>query len=98
MVFHHFFTVLLAASCSVNVLGQIVQKPNLAVPRSANVHRLAVVKIFNDSYTAYKKYAFGHDDLSPVSLKFTDGRNGWGASIADAMGTMYIMNLTEFFN
>jgi len=36
--------------------------------------------------------------LSPVTESFTDGRNGWGASIVDAMGTMYIMGLTDFFN
>jgi mannosyl-oligosaccharide alpha-1,2-mannosidase len=35
-----------------------------------------------------RTYAWGHDDLLPVSETYFDGRNGWGASIADAMGTM----------
>jgi len=98
MGFCRHFVVALAASCAVNVWGQQVQKPNLRVPPSAAKNKAAVVKIFNTSYTAYKEFAFGHDDLSPVSKNFTDGRNGWGASIVDAMGTMYIMGLTDFFN
>jgi len=36
----------------------------------------------------FRKFAFGHDDLSPTSESFTDGRNGWGASIVDALDTM----------
>ena len=35
-----------------------------------------------------REFAFGHDDLTPVSKSFTDGRNGWGASVVDAMTTM----------
>lgn len=35
-----------------------------------------------------RKFAFGHDDLEPISETFTDGRNGWGASVVDAMTTM----------
>jgi len=100
MGFRRYFKcmVALAASCSLNVLGQTVQMPNLILPPSAAGNKSAALKLFNDSYTAYKKYSWGHDDLSPVSLSFTDGRNGWGASIADAMSTMYIMNLTHLFN
>lgn len=40
-----------------------------------------------------RKFAFGHDDLQPVSMTFNDGRNGWGASIVDGMTTMFIMGL-----
>jgi mannosyl-oligosaccharide alpha-1,2-mannosidase len=98
MGFRRYFMMALAASCSLDVLGQTVQMPNLILPPCAAGNKSAVVKLFNDSYTAYKKYAWGHDDLSPVSLSYTDGRNGWGASIADALGTMYIMNLTNLFH
>jgi mannosyl-oligosaccharide alpha-1,2-mannosidase len=35
-----------------------------------------------------REYAFGHDSLAPVSKGFLDGRNGWGATIVDAMDTM----------
>ncbi len=39
------------------------------------------------------KFAFGHDDLQPVSETFNDELNGFGASIVDAMDTALIMGL-----
>ncbi|KAF7338211.1 alpha-1,2-Mannosidase [Mycena venus] len=80
-----------------SVLGGQVQKPDLVLPDTASTHRDAVEKIFVTSYEAYREFAFGHDDLQPVTETFNDGRNGWGASICDAMTTMKIMNLTDFF-
>lgn len=35
-----------------------------------------------------RKFAFGHDDLEPISGTFDDGRNGWGATIVDALTTL----------
>ncbi|KAK7440971.1 hypothetical protein VKT23_016748 [Stygiomarasmius scandens] len=79
------------------IAGQ-VQKPSLQVPSSALQHREDVKDIFIESYNAYRKFAFGHDDLLPVTKNFSDGRNGWGASIVDGMATMQIMGLDDFFN
>ncbi|KAF5311118.1 hypothetical protein D9619_007980 [Psilocybe cf. subviscida] len=76
-----------------STLGMNVQNPNIRLPSSAAANKAAVQKIFTDSYAAYKEFAFGHDDLSPVSQSFSDGRNGWGATIVDAMSTMKIMGL-----
>ncbi|KAF9495142.1 glycoside hydrolase family 47 protein [Pleurotus eryngii] len=76
-----------------NSLGGAVQKPNLVLPAGSEEHRDAVTKIFVDSYEAYRTFAFGHDDLSPQSKSFSDGRNGWGATIVDALPTMVIMGL-----
>ncbi|KAN0109003.1 glycoside hydrolase [Russula decolorans] len=39
-----------------------------------------------------RKYAFGHDEVAPLSQQPLDPRNGWGATIVDGMGTM------DFFN
>ncbi|KAI0289404.1 glycoside hydrolase family 47 protein [Multifurca ochricompacta] len=74
-----------------------VQLPGLEVPSSAAADRDSVVRIFSQSYNAYRSVAFGHDEVAPVSQKPLDPRNGWGATIVDAMSTMYIMNLTDFF-
>ncbi|KAF9051542.1 glycoside hydrolase family 47 protein [Panaeolus papilionaceus] len=74
-----------------------IQRPDLFLPSSAAANRAAVVKIFNDSFSAYEQFAFGHDDLSPISKTFSDDRNGWGASIVDAMSTMHIMGLDDLF-
>ena len=43
---------------------------------------------WNGSHLSRRKYAWGHDDLLPVSESYYDGLNGWGASISDALGTM----------
>ncbi|KAF9494946.1 glycoside hydrolase family 47 protein [Pleurotus eryngii] len=77
-------------------LAGTVQKPNLVLPGGSKQHRDAVTKIFVDSYEAYRTFAFGHDDLSPESQSFSDGRNGWGATIVDALPTMAIMGLKDF--
>ncbi|KAF8889712.1 glycoside hydrolase family 47 protein [Infundibulicybe gibba] len=88
---------LFLASSTAPTVADPVQKAGLRLPSSAAGHRDAVKQIFIDSYQAYRKFAFGHDDLSPLSTSFSDGRNGWGASIVDAMSTMHIMGLNDFF-
>ncbi|TRM63574.1 glycoside hydrolase family 47 protein [Schizophyllum amplum] len=75
-----------------------VQLEGLTLPEEYYQQRDIVKGMFTSSYDAYKKYAWGHDDLSPVSMSYSDGRNGWGASLADAMPTMYIMGLDDLFH
>ncbi|KIK90609.1 glycoside hydrolase family 47 protein [Paxillus rubicundulus Ve08.2h10] len=89
---------LILAVVAAVVHGEPVQKQNLTLPDGADTQRDAVVDIFVDSYEPYMKYAWGHDDLLPVSESYTDGRNGWGASIVDAMSTMWIMGRHDWFN
>ncbi|KIM46837.1 glycoside hydrolase family 47 protein [Hebeloma cylindrosporum] len=78
-------------------LGGTVQKPGLVVPPDSQKYADRVKTIFTDSYEAYKLYAFGHDDVAPIRKGFSDGRNGWGATIVDAMSTMHIMGLNDLF-
>ncbi|KAI0688410.1 seven-hairpin glycosidase [Cytidiella melzeri] len=94
------FSMLVVAACSLNaanVLGALIQNPILILPPSAASHQQAVKNMFLTSYNAYKKFAWGHDDLTPVSKSFTDSRNGWGATIVDSLSTLYIMGETELF-
>ncbi|KAK7042566.1 alpha-1,2-mannosidase [Favolaschia claudopus] len=77
--------------------GVTVQVPGLQVPPQYASRRDDAQKLFTVSYDAYKQFAFGHDDLSPVSRGFSDGRNGWGASVVDAMATMAVMGLDDIF-
>ncbi|KAG7090200.1 hypothetical protein E1B28_011804 [Marasmius oreades] len=92
------FTFLLSLTAFTACVAGPVQSPSLVLPPSAADHRQAVKDIFQRSYNAYRKFAFGHDDLEPLSGRFNDGRNGWGASIVDAMPTMFIMGFDDFFN
>src|SRR5260370_2605962 len=61
------FTEVITAAAIGYASAAMVQKPYLRLPRSAAVHRDATKKIFVDSYDPYRKYAWGHDDLSPLS-------------------------------
>ncbi|THV01974.1 seven-hairpin glycosidase [Dendrothele bispora CBS 962.96] len=91
--------VLLGLSLSASsVLGGSIQKNDLSLPADAQTNRDRVKNIFTTSYNAYKDHAFGHDDYTPISKSFTDSRNGWGASIIDAMSTMWVMDLTDDLN
>ncbi|KAF8756997.1 glycosyl hydrolase 47 family [Rhizoctonia solani] len=56
------------------------------------------IDLFTSAYADYKKYAWGHDSLAPVSKAAIDDRNGWGATIVDAMSTMKMMGLEDLFS
>ncbi|OCH87232.1 glycoside hydrolase family 47 protein [Obba rivulosa] len=94
-------TLALAAACSWNVVaaapGVTVQLPGLVVPPSEASNKQKVVDVFVTSWNAYKEYAYGHDDLTPVSMSFVDSYGGWGASIVDALDTSFLMGETSIF-
>ncbi|APA13461.1 hypothetical protein SS1G_07919 [Sclerotinia sclerotiorum 1980 UF-70] len=52
---------------------------------------------FLKSWKGYKKFAWGHDELSPVSTKFRDPFCGWAATLVDGLDTLWIMGLYEEF-
>lgn len=52
----------------------------------------AVVDEFLHAWTNYKKYAWGHDELKPVSRGWTDSM-GVGLTVIDSLDTLYIMGL-----
>ncbi|CAE6481581.1 unnamed protein product [Rhizoctonia solani] len=56
------------------------------------------IDLFTSAYADYKKYAWGHDSLAPLSKAAIDDRNGWGATIVDAMSTMKMMGLEDLFS
>lgn len=62
----------------------------------SNERQHSVVAAFLHAWTGYKKYAWGHDMLKPISKTHSDWF-GLGLTLIDALDTMYIMNLkTEF--
>ncbi len=57
-----------------------------------NKQQQAVVDAFKHAWTAYKKYAWGQDELKPLSK--THGTwFGVGLTLVDSLDTMYIMGL-----
>lgn len=84
----------IALLLSSNALAGQVQAPILILPPDAHRNAEAVKAVFREAYGDYKTYAFGHDDLAPVSMGPIDDRNGWGATIVDSLSTMLVMGLT----
>lgn len=59
-----------------------------------NVRQKAVVDAFKHAWKGYKEYAWGHDNLKPISMSSHDWF-GLGLTIVDALDTLHIMNLRE---
>lgn len=57
----------------------------------------AVKNQFLKAWKGYKKYAWKHDELTPVSGSFKDPFCGWAATLVDALDTLWIMDLHEEF-
>ncbi|KAG1051668.1 hypothetical protein G6F43_006138 [Rhizopus delemar] len=60
--------------------------------------RLAIKKSFLHGWNGYKKYAFGHDELTPLSNGTNDPFGGWGATLVDSLSTLLVMDLESEFN
>lgn len=54
-----------------------------------------VVEAMQFTFWQYRKNAWGHDDILPVSGGVEDSRNGWGAFIVDSASTLAVMGLWE---
>jgi mannosyl-oligosaccharide alpha-1,2-mannosidase len=89
----HCRVIVVALALSGFTLAANVQSPSIVLPPTAEADRNAVKDAFVTAYNTYRKYAFGHDDLEPISLSYYDSRNGWGATIFDAMDTMLVIGL-----
>lgn len=73
--------------------GSVVNGANdFAGPQ--NDRQRAVVGAFKHAWRGYKEFAWGHDNLKPIS----SGSNDWfglGLTIVDALDTMYIMDMQD---
>ena len=50
------------------------------------------------AWGGYRKFAWGHDELSPVSERFRDPFCGWAATLVDALDTLWIMGMHDEFD
>ncbi|XP_055322080.1 endoplasmic reticulum mannosyl-oligosaccharide 1,2-alpha-mannosidase isoform X2 [Sitodiplosis mosellana] len=89
-----------------NVIDNVENVRNNAIDAAVDVPKLkefkgptndrqrAVVAAARHAWTGYKKFAWGHDNLKPISM----GSHDWfglGLTIVDALDTLYIMNMQE---
>lgn len=67
--------------------------------REVRERRLRAVRDgFEHAWQGYRKYAWGHDEVKPVSGWVRDSFNGWGATIVDALDTLVIMGFDREFD
>ena len=59
-----------------------------------NERQKAVVEAFKHSWKAYRNYAWGHDELKPLT-KSSSEWFGLGLTLVDSLDTMYIMGLKD---
>ena len=57
----------------------------------------AVKEAFEHAWKGYKKHAWLHDELSPITADNRETFAGWGATLVDTLDTLLIMGLTDEF-
>lgn len=61
--------------------------------------RASLVKqSFLHAWDGYDKYAFGFDELLPLSNRSITNLNGWGVTIVDSLSTMKLMGLDDVYD
>lgn len=74
-------------------------KDESTVDKQERLQQLSTIKEeFSHAWAGYKKVAFGHDEVRPLSAAVEDPFNGWGATLVDALDTLWIMELKEEFS
>uniref|UniRef100_A0A8C5VDC9 alpha-1,2-Mannosidase n=1 Tax=Microcebus murinus TaxID=30608 RepID=A0A8C5VDC9_MICMU len=75
-----------------SVLPAVVQSQ----PARLNDRQKGVVDVFLHAWNGYRKFAWGHDELRPVSRSFSEWF-GLGLTLIDALDTMWILGLRKEF-
>lgn len=77
---------------------QSVTKTETSAQSILREQRLAAIKEeFEHAWIGYTEYALGHDEVRPVSGRFRDPFAGWGATLVDALDTLWIMGMKDEF-
>ncbi|XP_072344366.1 mannosidase, alpha, class 1B, member 1b [Scyliorhinus torazame] len=65
-------------------------------PGALNDRQIAVIEAFQHAWKGYKQYAWGHDELKPISKTYSEWF-GLGLTLVDALDTMWILGQHEEF-
>ncbi|KAL2176967.1 glycoside hydrolase family 47 protein [Thermothelomyces heterothallicus CBS 202.75] len=67
--------------------------------RARRQERRAIVRdVFHKAWLSYRELAWGADELAPLSGGTKNRFGGWGATLVDALDTLWIMNLRPEFD
>ncbi|KAH8929996.1 glycoside hydrolase family 47 protein [Atractiella rhizophila] len=83
-----------ASAVTIQAPAASLAQTNLSATRAQ-----AVRDAWQQSYTAYRRHAFGFDNLKPVSQTGGQSRNGWGATIIDSLDVLSpaMMNFPNWY-
>ncbi|XP_054854259.1 endoplasmic reticulum mannosyl-oligosaccharide 1,2-alpha-mannosidase [Eublepharis macularius] len=73
-----------------------VESEDQKEPVPLNERQMAVIEAFRHAWKGYKEFAWGHDELKPISKSFSEWF-GLGLTLIDALDTMWILGLKEEF-
>ncbi|KAH6605963.1 mannosyl-oligosaccharide alpha-1 [Trichoderma cornu-damae] len=73
-----------------------VESPEAKARRVSRQARVG--KEIERAWSGYKKYAWMHDELSPVSASNRDPFCGWAATLVDSLDTLWIAGLKKQFD
>ena len=63
----------------------------------ARSRRYHVKKAMQHAWAGYEKFAFGMDELKPISKKGNNRWGGMGTTLVDSLDTLWLMNMTDEF-
>ncbi|KAH8840476.1 hypothetical protein MCOR27_007563 [Pyricularia oryzae] len=72
-------------------------KESAAAKEKREARLAQVKKEAKRAWDSYKKYAWGHDEVEPISLIPRDPFCGWAATLVDSLDTLWIMGLKDEF-
>ncbi|OAA73590.1 class I alpha-mannosidase [Cordyceps fumosorosea ARSEF 2679] len=74
-------------------------KVESAADKAKREARLSKVKAsISKSWNSYRKHAWMHDELRPISGSFKDPFCGWAATLVDSLDTLWIAGLKDEFD
>lgn len=72
--------------------------PESPIEKSVRLDRQSQVKAaFEHAWRGYKKYAWLHDEIQPLSGGFADPFVGWAATLVDGLDTLWLMGMIDEF-
>lgn len=78
---------------------QAALKPETDKAREKRLARqAAVLEAFQHTWKGYKRQAWLHDEISPISGGTKDPFGGWGATLIDSLDTLWLMDQKEWFD
>ncbi|KAJ2571217.1 Endoplasmic reticulum mannosyl-oligosaccharide 1,2-alpha-mannosidase [Coemansia sp. RSA 1813] len=60
--------------------------------------QLAIRDAMKHAWSGYRQYAFGRDELQPLSKSYNDRWGNWSISLVDSLDTLSIMGMQDEYN